>query len=282
MQEVDVNLTIISKKIVIFGVLVFLGIVISTFMLLHFGLMGSFLITIQQEIPYLIQKAIDESITIAVAVLIIDRLLRWRELRDWHESKFLFILQADTAVDKIILAWKQWLITVNNEIQEQELEPEDISTLKGLNCDLAVDASLSTHRLEGFIGKPVGSELDQYIFFKDSEDKNLREVLVLYLAKKRLAYSHHSYSKLYEDIAQPLRKLTDLVDKFSTLVDPKLAAPIIRLSIESENIQSKVYENALKDRKPGIWEIVTAGMVAEAVINSLQLKRYTAYEKLKG
>ena len=217
---------------------------------------------------------IGEAISIAVTVLIIDRLFSQRERRRWREARELLVGQADRECRKIIDAWKDWLIAMAKEAHDNKLsEIDEDLLLENGYCTFEDESSMSL--LESCLGKPVGIKLGG--FARDCDSKRIDEMiksLVPYLAENLpwLHQGHSSWSRLRQEIDPPVRKLSDMVDRYSTVVDPKLLQTVIRLSGDLDSLESGEYESLVNLLNLGSLSI--ANTIAEGIRQTLDLKYY--------
>jgi hypothetical protein len=98
---------------------------------------------------------------------------------------------------------------------------------------------------------------------------------VPYLAKSVGAQTHSGWSRLREELGPPAQRLSELVDKYSTLVDPEFARSVIRLSIDLDNLESGAYEKTTERRNE---DLAKAMVIAEAIRYSLKLGTYIRRE----
>jgi hypothetical protein len=215
---------------------------------------------------------VSEGIGILVTVMIIDRLIAWRERRRWRNVRELFLAQANNPCRKIINAWKDWLLVMSKVDRNNELSETDRLILLDLGY-YALQGSHVKSGIEIYLGKPPGSRLDTFANSCDSRIiDEMTKSLVPYLATKLLPKQHDSWSKLYEEIASPVEKLSDLVDRYSMVVDPQFAGPVIRLSGDVENLKAGEYEKAAESGASG--RIAAALTISHGIQQSLELKYY--------
>ena len=66
-------------------------------------------------------NVISEAIGIATTVLIIDRIIKWREIRRCHPARVFLLDEISIANNNIIKAWKDWLIALDKYGIRKEL-----------------------------------------------------------------------------------------------------------------------------------------------------------------
>jgi hypothetical protein len=105
-------------------------------------------------------------------------------------------------------------------------------------------------------------------------------------AEARLPYlQDHGWSQLHKEMKLPVQKLSDLLDRYAMLVDPRFALPVIRLSEELDNLKSGRYERlshffangARLARRSNVNEAArreTAALIDSAIRETLGLKYY--------
>lgn len=214
---------------------------------------------------------VSEGIGILVTILFVGRLLVWNERRRWREVRGLFLAQADRASQKIISAWGAWLLTVAEEAHSGRLTRTDRTFLLEMGY-YALEDEATALLASAYLGRPPGASLEA--FAKTCNSKGIDEMirsLVPYLASKVLPSGHPGWAELYEKMNAPVQKLSDLVDRYSTIVDPEFARSVIRLSIDLDNLESGEYEEALEH---DVSNTAVALTIAEGIRQSLELQSY--------
>jgi hypothetical protein len=82
---------------------------------------------------------------------------------------------------------------------------------------------------------------------------------------------------LYKEISTPVQKLCDLVDRYSMMVEPEFARPIIRLSGDVENLEWGEHEKVAESGVTG--KIAVAMTITHGIKQSLELKYYLRHYK---
>ena len=215
---------------------------------------------------------ISEAIGIIVTVVIIDRLLSWRERRRWREVRELFLSTAHRECEKIMDAWTRWLSDMVSRTRSRKLSKDEKESL--VMFGYPARGGESNRRLaEVYLGRPVGSSLKSFAMMFDSKEiADLVQSVVPYFTESLPPEGHSSWSNLYEEIGPPIRKLSDLVDRYSTVVDPVLARAVIRLSVDLDNLMSGAYESGASREQFG--RVAVAMTMAEGLRQTLELKSY--------
>ena len=215
---------------------------------------------------------VSEAIGIIVTVVIIDRLLSWRERRRWREVRELFLATAHRECEKIMDAWTRWFAGMASQTHLRKLSKDEKESLVLLGYP-APGGDTNRRLTEVYLGRPVGSALKSFAMMCDSKEiADLVQCVGPYFTERLPPEGHSSWSNLYNEIGPPVRKLSDLVDRYSTVVDPVLARAVIRLSIDLDNLKSGGYESgAGRDR---FGRVAVAMTMAEGLRQTLELKSY--------
>jgi hypothetical protein len=220
-----------------------------------------------------IQILIGELISILATILIVDRVLAWRERRRWREVRELFMVKARGAAETIIDAWGNWLLAMSEATRVRQLGEHDKTILTNLGYFASWERPETIKgQAETFLGKPLGSNIKSLASRGDSEEfDTMVRMAVPYLVTRLLPAGDPSWSQLRTGIDPSVKKLSDLVNTYSAVVDPKLALPVIRLSIELDNLKSGAYEDMVEEPVGPVAVVVT---IASAIRQSLELQYY--------
>lgn len=214
---------------------------------------------------------ISEGIGILFTVLVLARLLVWREKRRWREVRELFLVSANRSCQSILQAWHDWFAVIASAGVHAPLADSDRALLLEGGY-YALDEQHVSRLMRIYFGDPLGTNLVARGSYLDrSSIKEANKTLVPYLASRVLPQGHPGWAQLYEQIRPPVQKLSDLVDRFSTLVDPELALAVIRLSIDLDNLESGAYERGSEDK---MGHVAVAMTIAHGILRSLELDYY--------
>ncbi len=100
-----------------------------------------------------------------------------------------------------------------------------------------------------------------------------------YICGKEFSDDHACWKQLQQELSPPIGKLSDLVDRFSTMVDPEMALAVIRLSMDAENFQSGLYMD--QQQRTPLMKAAFATMVVNGIRESISLKEFIRTERLK-
>ena len=156
----------------------------------------------------------DQLISAVVTLLIIDRLLAWREKKKWLAVRELFLVHADRAVSQNNGVWSNWLEQVMKEAPEIKLSDEFKRSLQQrFKIPQASKGALDSVKdeLQGMSEPRMGFP------FKLKVIEDWRIHLTVYLAEKQFLEGHPSWEQLRNDLSGSVQKLMELVDKFSAL-----------------------------------------------------------------
>jgi hypothetical protein len=214
---------------------------------------------------------IGELISILATILIVDRVLAWRERRRWREVRELFMVKAKGAADTIIDTWETWLLSMSKTTLVKRVDEHDKTLLTNLGYFASWEKTETINlQAETYLGKPVGSNIKSLAIHGDSQEiDTMIRMAVPYLVTRLFPAGDPSWSRLQAGIDPSVKQLSDLIDRYSTVVDPKLALPVIRLSIELDNLTSGVYESAVEEP---IGPVAVVTTIAEAIRQSLELQ----------
>jgi len=227
----------------------------------------------------LVPNLVSEAVGILTTVLIVDRLLSWREKRRWRCVRKVFLAEADKAIDTIIDAWKSWITVLGKELYPTELIGTDVPAENW--------AEGFAEKLGNFSCYARKCEVN-YSFFPPAGVLTINDLMRGFTdyAEERLPYLQDpGWSQLHKEMKLPVQKLNDLVDRYAMLVDPRFALPVIRLSEELDNLKSGKYEklrhfyengNRLAKRSDVNEEArkTTATLIDSAIRETLGLKYY--------
>jgi hypothetical protein len=233
----------------------------------------------QNFLSNLIPNLISEALGILTTVLIVDRLLNWREKRRWRCVRKVFLAEADKAIDTIIDAWRDW-ISVLGDGAAHAAQKVDAT-------GLADRAQTFEAKLSNFSHLARKCEVN-YSFFPPPGVLRINELMRGFTeyAEERLPYFQDlGWSQLHKEMKMPVQKLSDLLDRYAMLVDPNFALPVIRLSEELDNLKSGRYERlshffangARLARHSNVNETArreTAALIDSAIRETLRLKYY--------
>jgi hypothetical protein len=181
------------------------------------------------------------------------------------------MVKARAAAETIIDSWETWLLSMSKTTLVKELNEHDKTLLVNLGYFASWERAETINRqAEMYLGKPVGSNIKSLASHGDSQEiDTMIRMAVPYLVTRLLPAGDPSWSRLRTGIDPPVKKLSDLVDRYSAVVDPKLALPVIRLSIELDNLKSGVYESVVEEPVGPVAVVTT---IAEAIRQSLELQ----------
>jgi len=227
----------------------------------------------------LIPNLISEAIGILTTVLIVDRLLSWREKRRWRCVRKVFLAEADKAIDTIIDAWRDWMSVLGGGASHAVDESNDPASVKRPQS--------FEERLSDFSYLARKCEVN-YSYFRPPGVLKINELMRGFTeyAEERLPYLQElAWSQLHREMKAPVQKLSDLLDRYAMLVDPSFAMPVIRLSEELDNLKSGRYEKlshffangARLAKRSNVNEAArreTAALIDSAIRETLGLKYY--------
>ncbi len=224
----------------------------------------------------LTSNLVSEAIGILVSVLIIDRLLSWRETKRWLKVRELFFTFADHEATRITRAWLVWLNHLESAGSNVELTEQDECALQELQilCGKSDVSALKRDAQEAVERRfrPPETREKKGQRYRDWE-------AVRYICGKEFSDDHACWKQLQQELSPPIGKLSDLVDRFSTMVDPEMALAVIRLSMDAENFQSGLYMD--QQQRTPLMKAAFATMVVNGIRESISLKEFIRTERLK-
>jgi hypothetical protein len=128
--------------------------------------------------------------------------------------------------------------------------------------------------LEIFLGKPVGVKLKLFIKLCNAwELRTLKKTLAFYLAENILPKDNPAWLNLYQNLQHPMLELSQLVERYQSLVDPKIVITVIRLPRDLEVVEN-ISSKALLYNSTGISEsIVISDLIDRSIKFSCYLQR---------
>jgi hypothetical protein len=185
---------------------------------------------------------VSEGIGIVITVLVIGGLLRFRERRRWRDVRDIFLARARRATTAMLAAWSAWLEAIATNRETASLSEDERNLMMRFDF-YAFDAVTAEILVKAFLGDPVVSALAQkYRRWDRGTLEEMRKAVVPYIADRLLPTDHPAWNQLAADLAPPLSSLSDLVDRFPTMVNPQLARTVIRLSLDLDNLREGGYQ----------------------------------------
>jgi hypothetical protein len=213
-------------------------------------------------------QVIDQLIHAVITVFIVDRVLTWHEKRKWAGVRELFLVQSDRAISDNLRIWAAWLEEVVKDAPILPISDEGRARLRVKTKRTA--PYLPT--VERFIDDIKGMSTPKYGYpFKPKIIEGLRLNLIVFLVEKEFPKDHPSWKKLGDDLSVSIQKLLELVDKFSGMLEPDVAFPILRLSLELDKLTTKEHEMDIQSEGT---RIEVAESLASAISWSFRFKTY--------
>src|SRR5262249_53249030 len=151
-----------------------------------------------------------EAIGIAATVLIVDRLIAWRESRQWRKVRHLILESAESPSAQILSLWQQWLIAVS---RAPAIQPSMVQGNQAPASDEQRKQRMDS--LTGYLGDPVGSKLADLpgaIGVRDFAP--LTDALAAYLYDRPLSSGDPAWTHLTAGLAAPAGRLSHLIDAY--------------------------------------------------------------------
>jgi hypothetical protein len=202
-----IAIVIISLTIIYFN-----GIKSTTFQIY------SYLGNRQQDLQ---MNLVSEAIGIVITVFVIDRIIKWRDERRLRSLRILLLdKHIGSQCDKIIEAYEHWLTAIDRSSKRRS-KTSSSSLIKKLSPARTDDYSFIRRNL----GEPLGSNLVSFVescsrFEIELLDSDLH---VFFIENEIFLPPHRSWSNLHDELAVPLNKINNLVDRYPNLVDWNLA-----------------------------------------------------------
>ncbi len=216
---------------------------------------------------------ISETIGILITVFLVDKIIAWRQKKKWNDARFMFLSYGKRQSDEIIKAWKEWLVGMS-KVKEIKIMQKNQVLLTGMGY-YPLDTGIMVI-LKSYIGDPIGSNLDKVVKYRNPQrDTEIIKCLVPYLTQIIYSQSEEDWNYLGGKLKNPVDKLSELVGRYSSLVDPKFAASVLRLSIEVDNILESKYTNDTKSNEASFVNyLAKASVIGYGIGYSLQLCDY--------
>jgi hypothetical protein len=157
---------------------------------------------------------LDKIFDLALTVVVIDRLLAWRERRRWKHVRIFVELQLEAALGDTLRAWSTWLTDLRKGGKKVVLSKDAYALLKDNN--ISTTTSLPPEDFESFVQLCAGEPMPvtgEKSFVDIANPNNFRKELLGYLVHVYLDGSNIGWTTLIKNLQSLVPRLAELVER---------------------------------------------------------------------
>lgn len=234
---------------------------------------------------------ISEAIGILVTVLLVDRVMQWRERSRWRQVRSGVLLAARSSCDDLLLAWQHWLVVADATDTSTVTDVVIVNTRRRGQILFKIRPYEEDVQHKLGLGQSVGSDASLLDFCRSCSQEdisNLKRSLRFYLRPRLSAPAPPIRAGLYEELTGPVTRLVALVQQFGGVVhaDPGFAFPIIKMSVTLEHVKRWDGDGVLVKDPDDQWlSNVMVSMLIDALVDQVEAAlrlEYYLRSQLKG